>query len=332
MRSLALVLLLSLAVTAPAAAQAQASAAKGPKIRMAVMEPEWDEGVIQSGWSFGGNAPSVYVRERQTFAQGMNEMMIAELLKTGRFIVVERKALDDVLAEQQLQHSGAGNPETASKVGRVIGAQYLIRPTITEFSYGEEAKTQGGAVKPPVDVPVVGRPKLGGGKAKITARLVLDTRIYEVETSQITTSVKSEATADQSMTKLDLGTEVFDYNSANFSKTPLGAATRQAVADAVAKVVAELGNKPWQARVVTVRAGQVYVNVGQDSGLQVGDVLEVFRPGEELVDPETGIKLGQTETKVGQLKVTSIEEKFSIASPVGNFTCERNDIVRFASR
>ena len=310
----------------PVAAQGPVT---GPKIRIAVMETTWDEGVVQRAWMSGGNSPSVYLEERQTFARGLTEMMVSELLKSGRFIVVERKALDDVFAEQNLQMSGAANPETASQAGRVVGAQFLIRPEITEFSYGDQAKTQGGSVRSPVNIPVVGRPRVGGGRAKITASLVLDSRVIEVETAQILTSVKSDAEAEQSMNNFDLGTAVFDYNNTEFEKTPLGAATREAVAEAVQRLVAELGNKPWQGRVVTVQGGQIIVNVGQGSGINVGDVLEVFRGGEKLVDPETGVSLGQMETKLGRMRVITLQEKFLIAQPLEGVTAQRGDIVRY---
>lgn len=304
----------------------------GPKVRIAVMETEWDPGVVQKAWMSGGNGPNTYVRERQTFARGLTEMMVAELLKTDRFIVVERKALDDVLSEQSLQHSGAVNQETASQVGQLVGAQFLIRPEITEFSYGKEAGTQGAAVKVPVRVPVAGRVRVGGGKSKITAKLVLDSRVVEVETGQITTSIQSDAEADQSMANFDFGSAIFDYNAAEFEKTPLGAATREAVSKAVTQLVDELGDTPWEGRVVTQRGTQIYVNAGQDSGIRAGDLLEVFRPGEKLVDPETGLSLGQTESKLGQMRVRDVQEKFLIALPVGSFTAQRGDIVRFVNR
>ncbi|UCF18447.1 MAG: hypothetical protein JSU87_10905 [Gemmatimonadota bacterium] len=330
MRAIAICLLAGLA--APVVADSAWAQSKGPKIRIAVMEPEWDPGVVQSAWVYGENSPNVYVEQRQTFARGLNEMMIAELLKSDRFIVVERKALEDVFAEQNLQYSGAVNPETAVQAGRVVGAQFFIRPTITEFAYGEEGGTKGGAVKVPTDVPVAGGIRIGGGKAKIEARLVIDSRVYDIETAQITASVKGEGSADQKMSGISLETDVFDYNSAGFNNTPLGAATRAAVEETVKNLVAELGDRPWQGSVVTVRDGQVYLNAGEDSGVKVGDAFEVFRPGEELVDPDTGLKLGQVEEKLGRLKVTSVQEKFSIASAEGGFTCERGDIVRYVGQ
>jgi curli biogenesis system outer membrane secretion channel CsgG len=313
------------------AAEAQQGPAGGPKVRIAVMEATWDDGVVQRAFMAGGNSPSVYLEERQTFARGLTEMMVAELLKSGRFIVVERKALDDVMAEQNLQATAA-NPETATQAGRLVAAQFLIRPEITEFSYGDQAKTQGGAVRSPVNIPLVGRPRVGGGRAKISASLVLDSRVIEVETAQIVSSVKGEATAEQSMNNFDLGTAVFDYNNTDFEKTPLGAATRQAVAQVVQNLVTELGDKPWQGRVVTVNAGNVYVNAGQGSGINPGDVLEIFRPGEKLVDPETGVSLGVIESKVGRMRVMSLQEKVLLAQPLDGAAAQRGDIVRYVGR
>ena len=47
--------------------------------------------------------------------------------------------------------------------------------------------------------------------------------------------------------------------------------------------------------------------------VESGDRLRVARPGEELIDPETGISLGGTTTPVGELEITQVEDKFSIA-------------------
>ncbi|MBT8097212.1 MAG: hypothetical protein KJO19_09255, partial [Woeseia sp.] len=38
--------------------------------------------------------------------------------------------------------------------------------------------------------------------------------------------------------------------------------------------------------------------------------------GEELIDPETGISLGGAETVLGTIRVSQVQEKFSIAEPV----------------
>jgi curli biogenesis system outer membrane secretion channel CsgG len=325
MRAIPITLLAGLAVLV---GLETAGAQQGPKLRVAVMDGAWDPGLFEATGSFGAAGYS-YNQSLENYARGLTEMMIAELLKTGRFVVVERQAIADVLAEQELQYSGTVNPETAVQAGRVVGAQFFIRPVITTFSYGEKGRGGEVGVTVPVDVPVAGGIRIGGGRKTVQARLVIDSRIYEVQTSQITSSVQGEGSVERSSSHVALDTDVLDVGTAGFENTPLGEATRSAVEQVVANIVAELGDQPWHGRVVTIRDGQVYINAGSDSGIQVGDVLEVFREGEELVDPETGLNLGQIEEKLGRLEITAVEERFAIARVLGEFTCERNDVVRF---
>jgi len=325
---------LSLAIlslgTALDTAEAQETARPGPKMRVAVMESMWDPGMFEATGVFGAAGYS-YNSSLESYAQGLTEMMVAELLESGRFVVVERQAISDVLAEQDLQYSGAVNPETAVQAGRVVGAQYFIRPVITTFSYGEKGRGGEAAVTVPSDIPVAGGIRIGGGKKKVEARLVIDSRIYDVQTSQITNSVQGEGSVERSSSHIGLDSEVLDVSTEGFNDTPLGEATRAAVQEVVANLIAELGDQPWQGSVVTVRDGQVYINAGSESGMQMGDVLEVSRVGEELVDPETGLNLGQIEDTLGRLEVTSVQEKFSIARKASEFSCDRGDIVRFVS-
>ncbi|UCC71461.1 MAG: hypothetical protein JSV86_13830 [Gemmatimonadota bacterium] len=329
MRTIPIGLLAVIAVVAALdSAQAQEGTRTGPKMRIAVMDGTWDPGLFQASGAFGAAGWS-YNESLESFGRGLTEMMVTALLESDRFIVVERQAIADVMAEQELQYSGAVNPETAVQAGRIIGAQFLIRPVITTFSYGEKGRSGEAAVTVPVDVPVAGGIRIGGGKKTVQARLVIDSRIYDVQTSQITASVQGEGSVEEKSSQLALDTDVLDVGTAGFEDTPLGEATRMAVEQVVASLVAELGDKPWRGRVVTVSGGQVYVNAGSESGMQVGDVLEVVREGEALVDPETGLNLGAVEESLGRLEVTTVEEKYSIARALGEFICERNDIVRF---
>lgn len=53
-------------------------------------------------------------------------------------------------------------------------------------------------------------------------------------------------------------------------------------------------NLDWHARVASVETGRVYVNAGRLSGLQKGDVLEVYATGQQIVDTATNSPLGKT--------------------------------------
>ena len=52
---------------------------------------------------------------------------------------------------------------------------------------------------------------------------------------------------------------------------------------------------------------------GSGAGINEGDEFDVYRKGEELIDPETGLSLGAEEEKVGTIRVTEVKDKYSIA-------------------
>src|SRR5690349_6291662 len=53
--------------------------------------------------------------------QAASDILITELVKTGKFIVVEREKLDKLMGEQKLGLSGAIDPATAAQMGKVLG-------------------------------------------------------------------------------------------------------------------------------------------------------------------------------------------------------------------
>ena len=60
------------------------------------------------------------------------------------------------------------------------------------------------------------------------------------------------------------------------------------------RVAGDLTKIAWFGRVEFVKEGKVYLNLGQNSGLKVGDRLKVVEPGKEVVNPKTHSVLGYT--------------------------------------
>ena len=75
----------------------------------------------------------------------MADQVMDELVKDGKFRVIERKKLDTILAEQDFAQSDRADPSAAklSKVGKVLGVRYIIAGSITKF--GGEDKSYGAA-------------------------------------------------------------------------------------------------------------------------------------------------------------------------------------------
>ena len=250
---------------------------------------------------------------------GMEEMLITALVNTGKFTVLERQALDDILAEQKLGETGKVSAQTSAQAGKLLGAQALVRGAITEFAHEESGIGGGISIK-----------GLKIGANKQTAHVGIDLRMYDTITGEITFSENVDGKAETTAVSLGGTYQGVSFGGAGFQKTPLGQATREVIDRAVELIVEQMKDVSWQGAVVLVKGTQVYVNAGDADNVDSGDVFEVFSQGEELIDPMTGICLGSEEQFLGIIRVTSVKDKYSIAEVEKGEGFDRGDIVREA--
>ncbi len=63
----------------------------------------------------------------------------------------------------------------------------------------------------------------------------------------------------------------------------------------------------WHARVASVDSEKIYVNAGRQSGLDKGSILDVYSPGEQIIDSKTKAPLGTVKGKYkGELEVSEL--------------------------
>ena len=64
---------------------------------------------------------------------GLAQMLISDLVGTEGVTVVERTALQAVLDELELGHSGMVDPDSAARVGKLLGARWMVLGTYFEL-------------------------------------------------------------------------------------------------------------------------------------------------------------------------------------------------------
>jgi len=96
------------------------------------------------------------------------------------------------------------------------------------------------------------------------------------------------------------------------------------------RVSGDLVKIAWFGRVEFVKEGKVYLNLGQNSGLRVGDRLKVVEPGKEVVNPTTHKVLGYTaDVPQGEIKVTELlGNSGAVAQPMSGGPFNPNDKVK----
>ena len=100
--------------------------------------------------------------------------------------------------------------------------------------------------------------------------------------------------------------------------------------DNALRVAGDLIRIAWFGRVEFVKEGKVYLSLGQNSGLKVGDRLKVVEPGKEVVNPKTRSILGYTsDVSQGEIKVTELlGNSGAVALPLSGGPFKANDKVK----
>ncbi len=228
----------------------------------------------------------------QPVGEGMADMLTTELVKSGKYQVIERQAIEKIMQEQQLGQTGMVTPQSAAQVGQLLGVELAIIGAVTEF--GHKQSDVGGFLK---------KQGFGLGVQSASASVGIDVRFVNTSTGEII--IADNVRKEESKKGLKLDTQQFSFKNKNdFDESLVGKATRKAIEEIMVKLDGQMGSLPWQAKVIKVADNIVYINAGSEAGLKVGDILEVVSKGEELIDPDTGLSLGSEESKVGTIEVS----------------------------
>jgi curli biogenesis system outer membrane secretion channel CsgG len=247
-------------------------------------------------------------------------MFTTALQDSGRFTVVERDALPQVITEQELAKSHVAAGTSAPLPGNVIPAQYLLVGSVTSSSTSD----RGGGFS------------FGGGGGAITlghssGEIGLDLRLIDPRTSAVVKAIKVKRKIAGNTIGVTGNAGRTPVGTNAFANTPLGDATRAAIGDAVVQIVAAAGAAPWRGQVVKFDSGMVWVNAGGESGVRVGDSMAIQRVGETLTDPATGIVLSQKLLDLGVVTITNVEPAIAWGNfaPSGSGEPVRGDALIF---
>ena len=258
------------------------------------------------------------------------DVVVKELLKSSTYTVVERRAIDQVLKEQNFSNSNRVDPKTAAAIGRLLGVDAIIMGSVTQFGVEESAVAVGSG-----PLGRVTRGVLGGGKRVNTKATVgMTARMVDTKTGEILTAASGSGESSKaSVAASGYATGDIDLTSRSFEETMLGEAVNRA-AQQVAAGLNEYGSKlataavDYAGLVADVSGQTLIVNVGKLKGAQVGDTIEISRAGRQILDPQTKKVLRTIVDKVGTAKVTEVDDASATATLTGTATVQVGDQVK----
>ncbi len=81
-----------------------------------------------------GGSIGVDREDLEAFSVGLQQMLITELAFNGELRIVDRTNLHQLMEEQDLGAAGRVSAETAARIGKIVGAKYMILGGFIDFN------------------------------------------------------------------------------------------------------------------------------------------------------------------------------------------------------
>jgi hypothetical protein len=230
----------------------------------------------------------------ERMAQGMDGQLIDRIHNTRKFEVMARSDAGALMEE-------------AGATGEVFDfgdADYLLVVTVDDFQDISET---------------VEFASLGKSAKRRTVRFSAVGKIYGAENGNLIESANFQVQKMEATETLDAIQSDGEISDALLLE--LARELAEKIAQRTASVI-------YPAKVLAKTGQIVTLNRGDGTGIEAGQVWEVFAVGEELIDPDTGISLGSEEISIGSVRVRRVNPKFSQAVIIEDFGIDRGAVLR----
>lgn len=210
-----------------------------------------------------------------------SDILVTELVKSGKFIVVERDRMGKIMEEQKLQTQGLIDSQTAVQIGQIMGLEAIVVGSVSQFGVKKE-----------------GSDYLITQSKRQVAEVAVDLRLIDVQSGQVILADSGKGRAKTTKASfLGMGTK------GGYDETLEGEALRAALVQFVENAASQLNKKAWSCMVADASGDELYLNAGQDSGLETGVKLDCYRQGAEIRDPRSNQVIGHREEYLGRAEV-----------------------------
>jgi curli biogenesis system outer membrane secretion channel CsgG len=204
------------------------------------------------------------------FAEAVSASLEAFLAQTRKFAMIDRRSTDTSLTELRRINSRNAPIEETVKIGMRVGADFMVIAALKDFRFQETSQQR-----------VTGRVV-----TRASAPVGIDVRVIDIATGQIK----------------------FAQTYTNPGRLPPGMNLSQYASDIGSDIGHVISTAIYPIAVVAVSGSEVTLNQGGDT-VQVGRIYRVVSLGRNLVDPHTKESLGQEESELGRVEITTVTDR-----------------------
>lgn len=224
--------------------------------------------------------------------RGITEKITNKLVDRKGISVIERSQIEKVLAEQNFGISGRIDSSSASKIGELLGVNYLLTSAVTQMQVEESGGIAIGSFS----------------VSSLTAFVNITGRLIDTKTAEIVESLEGKSEKKESSLSIDELRGV-SFGSKAFSESVLGKSIDEAVKLFVnsidsTKLINSRGSLKG-AEVVKIMGNKLIINAGSSDGIkdnQTGEIIRLVEV-ESLAEP---VKM-----PIGRVEVFSVNNEAS---------------------
>ena len=207
------------------------------------------------------------------------------LTNSHKFDVLDRTHIELILKEQKFSRMDTSNTLTLEKTGQLLGADYLVTGLIESAEITTKKQ-----IIPYTET----EQTLRIGDMQINVTVVNSTNGKIV--ASVPVIIHKQMVLDE---KEPLSEKAFEL---------------KLMVVAAKSISSSIINTIFPPRVMQIDGDLVYINRGEASNFDIGDVLTIYQKGNTLTDPDTGRAVGFTKKPLGTVAVTSLNTQYTIAN------------------
>ena len=227
------------------------------------------------------------------------------LENTQKAFLVDKEVVWEALAREGIEAQGLTEPHAMKKAHQLLGIQAFIAGSISDLQVASSSPVGEGGIKSSM------------------ASVRIELRLFDASTANL---LRTFIGKNPSFTSVETGLHS-DHRS-------ILKAIDYGVDRVVKGMLRYLDFLEWSTTVAEVEDGKVYINAGRLTGLRVGNILDVYEPGQEVINPITKFSLGWTTGgRKGKVMVTHLfGVDGCVAAPVNGAGFTVNDIVKIPQK
>ena len=230
----------------------------------------------------------------QQQAESITDIFTRMLANSHSIAIVERERLDAIGREQRFGMSGLVDSDTAAKIGRIAGCQYMLLGSITQFNK-QSQETKVAFIR----------------ENRYDVSVTVDMRVVNVETTEVVLSLSETGNASHTASGVNLDNKFSTQE--NYHAGLEGEAINNAVSKLGQRIREIVAGEYSQ--VLSIAGRDVTVNVGAASGAKKGALYRVYADGPEVHDMK-GRVIGHRDIDLAIIKISSMQNEFSTAQVV----------------